>query len=44
MREISYRHPELDSGAIVPQAPIETEQKWMLNQVQHDGDGGMAKQ
>jgi hypothetical protein len=32
----SVRHPELDSGSIVLPAPIETEKKWMLNQVQHD--------
>ncbi len=33
---ITFRHPELDSGSILETAEPMT--KWMLKQVQHDGE------
>ena len=34
------RHPELGSGSISPPAPPLVEARWMLNRVQHNGEGG----
>jgi hypothetical protein len=38
------RRPELVSGPIAPQAPTVRKEKWMLKQVQHDGELGTFTQ
>ena len=35
----AIRHPELVSGSISPLNPTVAMARWMLKQVQHDGDG-----
>ncbi len=34
----NHRHPELVSGSIAPNRSMVNDEKWMLKQVQHDGE------